>query len=70
MPGKTISSKSRSTKAVYLLVSCICFFVAGALVLLIGALSHANPQVGNFAGLFRWEPLMNLVASITMPFTP
>lgn len=69
MPGKVISSKSRNGKAVYLLISCICFFVAGALVLLIGALSHANPQVGSFAGLFRWEPLMNLVAGINMPFS-
>lgn len=65
MPVYSTPSKLRSRKAAYLLISCICFFIAGALVLLIGALSHANPQVGTFAGLFKWEPLMNLVASVT-----
>lgn len=70
MPADFTSSKLRGRKAVYLLISCICFFVAGALVLLVGALSHANPQVGSFTGLFRWEPLMNLVASVTLSFTP
>lgn len=69
MPAYPTPSKLRRRKAAYLLISCICFFIAGALVLLIGALSHANPQVGNFAGLFKWEPLMNLVASVaSFPF--
>ena len=70
MPAYPTSSKLRSRKAAYLLISCICFFLAGALVLLIGALSHANPQIGSFVGLFKWEPLMNLVASVTTsPFS-
>lgn len=64
MPAPIKPSRLRSRKAAFLLISCICFFIAGALVLLIGALSHANPQVGSFAGLFKWEPLMNLVTSV------
>jgi hypothetical protein len=60
-------SATRSRKAFFLLLGCICFFVAGTAMLTIGALSHVNPKV-SLAGLFKLEPLMNLVYSIIPGF--
>lgn len=50
----------RKRKAFLLLVASICFFVAGIMVLTLGAVYHVNPTV-TFAGLFRLQPFINLV---------
>lgn len=60
---KLFRNLSRERKAFYLLVGCIVFFSAGLMLLTIGALAHVNPN-DNFAGLFKWEKLMNLVYTL------
>ena len=53
---------TRKRRAFLLLLTCICSFVAGAAIITIGALYHVNPTI-SFAGLFKLEPLLNLVTT-------
>jgi hypothetical protein len=55
-PGNTF----RKRKAFLLLLTCICFFIAGITVLTLGAVIHVNPKI-TFAGLFKLQPFINLV---------
>ena len=57
----------RKRKAFFLLLTCICLFVAGAAILTIGALYHVNPGI-SFAGLFKLEPYINLVSSVFVSY--
>lgn len=54
---------SRKRKAFLLLLTCICFFIAGVAIITVGAVFHVNPTV-TFAGLFRLEPLLDLVTKV------
>lgn len=56
-------ARNRKRKAFYLLLACICFFVAGVAVLTYGAVVHVNPDF-TLAGLFRWQPYINVVYSL------
>ncbi len=60
---KLFGNISRERKTFFLLLCCIICFVTGLAVLTVGALAHVNPNE-NFAGLFRWDKLMNLVYSV------
>ena len=56
-------SNHRKRKAFFLLLACICFFVAGIAVLTLGAVFHVNPNI-TFAGLFKLQPYINLVYTV------
>ena len=53
----------RKRNTFFLLVACICFFVAGIAVLTLGAVFHVNPTI-TFASLFKLQPYINLVYTL------
>lgn len=62
-----VFSSLHKRKAFFLLFTCICFFIAGAALITVGALFHVNPKT-NFAGLFKLQPLVNLVSSVFVKY--
>jgi hypothetical protein len=48
---------------IYLLAACLFFLCAGIIVIVLGAISYANPTV-TFAGLFKLEPFLHLVQDL------
>jgi len=58
-----IKNTIRKGNGYLLLAMCIFCFVCGIVIIMVGALSHANPQFG-LSGLFKLESYRNLVFSL------